>query len=65
MTTDTKPKRKQGKRPQYLPHEKCKHKTPCGGNCILSSSYRHVWHSCNREACTYCHGAERFGRAAK
>lgn len=60
MTTATSPKRK-----LYLPHEKCKHKTPCGGTCVLSAAYRHRYHSCRTESCTYCHGAERFGRAAK
>lgn len=64
MTTATpaKPKRK---RPLYMPYEKCKHTTPCGEKCILSASYVHVYHACNRESCDYCHGGERFGRAAK
>lgn len=41
---------------------KCRHKTPCGDECILRSDKRHVYHTCNDDECNLCHGYERFGR---
>ncbi len=41
----------------------CRRKAPCGLPCSCSAKYKHVYHSCHREECTLCHGAQRFQKA--
>lgn len=53
-----KPKRRAKSLEKY--YSKCSHRSPCGGECILNGNLPHVYHTCRKEACQYCHGWERF-----
>lgn len=37
----------------------CKAATPCGRRCVLEAQKHHVYHGCNDEHCSLCHG-DRF-----